>query len=202
MIRPKSMMPVRPGQGSILRGIFLLARGRKSGIAEFANTSDALSASLAPLIAFPIVGAGIIAFDGQPKLAAIAVLSRVSGVLALPVITHAYAKLMGREHSWLRTATALNWSFWLLIPLLVLTAFIGAALVTAGIPQIRAEESVIVLLGAYMLWLHWFTVRTGLNISVLRAVGLVVISNFVIGLLTFGPDLADFLMQKTGGSGL
>ncbi len=90
-------------------------------------------------------------------MAAIAVLSRVSGVLALPVITHAYARLMGREPFWLRTATALNWSFWLLIPLLFVAAFIGAALVTAGVPNVKAEESVIVLLGAYMLWLHWLS---------------------------------------------
>jgi hypothetical protein len=199
MIRPKSMRPARPGGGSILRGIFLLARGRKSGIGEFANTGDALSASLAPLIAFPIVGAGIIAFGGQPKLAAIAVLSRVSGVLALPVITHAYAKLMGREQSWLRTATALNWSFWLLIPLLFVGAFIGAALVTEGVPDFKAEETVVVMLAAYMLWLHWFTVRTGLNLSTWRAVGLVIISNFIIGLLTFGPDLADLVATKIKG---
>jgi hypothetical protein len=199
MIRPKSMLPARPGGGSIVRGIFLLARGRQSGIAEFANSGDALSASLAPLIAFPIVGAGIIAFGGQPKLAAIAVLSRVSGVLALPVITHAYAKLMGREHFWLRTATALNWSFWLLVPLLFVGAFIGAILVTAGVPSLKAEETVVVLLAAYILWLHWFTVRTGLNLSSWRAVGLVIISNIVIGLLTFGPDLADLVMAHAKG---
>lgn len=196
------MRPARPGGGSIVRGIFLLARGRKSGIAEFANTGDALSASLAPLIAFPIVGAGIIAFGGQPKLAAIAVLSRVCGVLALPVITQAYAKFMGREHFWLRTATALNWSFWLLIPLLFVGAFIGAVLVTADVPNLRAEEAVIVLIAAYILWLHWFTVRTGLNLSGWRAAGLVVISNIVIGLLTFGPDLADLVMTKLNGHGL
>ena len=194
------MRPARPGSGSILRGIFLLARGKQAGIAEFANTGDALSASLAPLIAFPLVGAGIIAFGGQPKLAAIAVLSRVSGVLALPVITHAYAKLMGKENLWLRTATALNWSFWLLIPLLFVTAMIGAGLVTAGLPQIKAEAAIIVLLGAYMLWLHWFIVRSGLSLSVLQAVGLVILSNLAIGLLTFGPDLADLLLKKHGSS--
>jgi hypothetical protein len=205
MIRPKPIKRARPGGaqpggGSILRGVFLLARGNKTGIAEFANTGDALSASLAPLIAFPLVGGGIIAFSGQPKLAAIAVLSRVSGVLALPVITHAYAKLLGREHSWLRTATALNWSFWLLIPLLFVAAFVGAALVTAGVPDLRAEETVIVLLGIYMLWLHWFTVRCGLGLSTGQAVGLVILSNLAIGLLTFGPDLADLIMKKSSGS--
>ena len=202
MIRPKPRNRFKPSgaSGSILRGVFMLARGNKAGIAEFANTGDGLSASLAPLIAFPLVGGGIIAYSGQPKLAAIAVLSRVSGVLALPVITHAYAKFLGREHSWLRTATALNWSFWLLIPLLFAGAFTGAMLVTAGMPDLKAEESVIILLGMYMLWLHWFTVRTGLGLSTAQAIGLVILSNVAIGLLTFGPDLTDFVMKRTSGA--
>jgi hypothetical protein len=109
---------------------------------------------------------------------------------------------MGRENFWLRTATALNWSFWLLIPLLFVAAFIVAALVTAGVPDIKAEATVIVLLCVYMLWLHWFTVRSGLNLSVWRSVGLVFISNIVIGLLTFGPDLADLVTTKIKGHGL
>jgi hypothetical protein len=207
MMRPKPRNRLTPSgarpsgaSGSILRGVFMLARGNKAGIAEFANTGDGLSASLAPLIAFPLVGGGIIAYSGQPRLAAIAVLSRVSGVLALPVITHAYAEFLGREHSWLRTATALNWSFWLLIPLLFVGAFGGAMLVTAGVPDLKAEETVIVLLGMYMLWLHWFTVRCGLGLSTAQAIGLVILSNLAIGLLTFGPDLADLVMKKTGGS--
>jgi hypothetical protein len=202
MIRPKPRHRFRPGgaSGSILRGVFMLARGNKAGIAEFANTGDGLSASLAPLIAFPLVGGGIIAYSGQPKMAAIAVLSRVCGVLALPVITHAYAKFLGREHSWLRTATALNWSFWLLIPLLFAGAFVGAMLVTAGVPDRNAEETIIVMLGCYMLWLHWFTVRTGLGLSTAQAIGLVILSNLAIGLLTFGPDLTDLILKKTSGS--
>jgi hypothetical protein len=197
MIRGRPINKARPG-GNVLRGIFLLARGRKAGIAEFANTQDALSASLAPLIAFPLVGAGIIALGGHPELGVIALLSRLCGVLALPVITHAYAKWMGREASWLRTATALNWSFWVLIPMLFTAALIGAGLVTAGLPNIRAEEIVIFLTCAYMLWLHWFTVRIGLDLSSGKAIGLVILSNIAIGLLTFGPDLTDLIVKKAG----
>ena len=76
------------------------------------------------------------------------------------------------------------------------------ALVTAGLPDIKAEATVIVLLCVYMLWLHWFTVRSGLNLSVWRAVGLVCISNIVIGLLTFGPDLADLVATNIKAHGL
>ena len=55
----------------ILRGLFLMARGAKSGIKEFDNSMDAFTASLAPLIAFPLVGAGVSALGGQWQLALI-----------------------------------------------------------------------------------------------------------------------------------
>lgn len=193
---PLPVNRARRDGGNILRGILLLARGRATGIAEFGNTSDALAASLAPLIAFPLVGSAMIAMNGQPALAGLAFLSRLCGVLVLPVITQFYAKLTGRQEFWLRTATALNWSFWILIPILLVAAFLGAMLVTTGLSEIRAEEIVIVLLAAYMLWLHWFIVRTGLRLSVWLAVGLVLSTNCAIGLLTFGPDLVDLILKK------
>jgi len=182
--------------GNIVRGVLLLGRGRAAGIAEFANHPDALTASLAPLIAFPLVGSVMIGISGQPGLAGIAFLSRLCGVLALPVITQAYAKYFGREAGWLSTATALNWSFWILIPLLLAAAFIGALLVTAGIGEPRAEVIIILLLAAYMLWLHWFIIRIGLQLSGWLAAGLVFVSNAAIGVLTFGPDLVDLLLKK------
>ena len=43
----------------ILRGLLLLARGGRAGMKEFDNSADALAASLAPLIAFPLVGAAL-----------------------------------------------------------------------------------------------------------------------------------------------
>jgi hypothetical protein len=192
LTRKRARLPA----GSIVRGILLLARGRAAGMQEFANSGDALAASLAPLIAFPLVGSGLIALSGHPGLAAIVFLSRLCGVLALPVITQAYAKLTGREGFWLCTATALNWSFWILIPLLLVAAFLGALLVKIGVAEQEAEAAVIVLLGIYMLWLHWFIARTGLQLSAWRAAGLVIVTNAAIGLLTFGPDLVDILVRK------
>jgi hypothetical protein len=52
------------------------------------------------------------------------------------------------------------------------------------------------LLAVYMLWLHWFIVRTGLRLSPWQAAGLVLASNCAIGLLTFGPDLVDLMVRK------
>ena len=149
----------------IFRGLFLLARGEKSGIEDFANTMDGFTASLAPLIAFPLVGAGISAFGGQWQLAVMGLLSRLCAVLALPLITHEFARRTGRESLWLRTATALDWSFWMLIPLLFLAAFAGALLVEAGLSMAMAEYIALGLMGAYLLWYHWFIVRTGLGLG-------------------------------------
>jgi hypothetical protein len=171
----------------IWRGVWLLARGRAAGIKEFGNTVDSLTASLAPLIAFPLVGAGITAMNGQPKLAAVAFLARLCAVLALPVITYEFARLTKRDTIWLRTTTALDWSFWLIVPLLLVAGFIGTGLVTAGLAVKYAEYAAMGLLIAYMLWLQWFTIRTGLETSALAAAGLVLVNTIAVGALSAAP---------------
>lgn len=179
------------GAARVVRGLFLLACGRPAGIAMFGNTVEALTTSLSPLIAFPFVGAGILAIDGQPEAAALAFISRLCVVLAISVITFEFAKMTGREALWLRTATALNWSFWMMVPLLLLAGILGGVLVTANVPQVTAEKILIGLMGAYMLWYHWFTVRSGLKLGVWQAVALVLLTNGVIGLLVVVPMVLD-----------
>ena len=169
-----------------------MARGAKSGIKEFDNSADAFTASLAPLIAFPLVGAGVSALGGQWQLALIGFLSHFCAVLALPLITHEFARRTGREALWLRTATALDWSFWLLVPLLFVAAVAGAILVQFGLPLVSAEYVALGLMGGYLLWYHWFIVRTGLVLGRGKAVLLVAITGFVIALFTAGPLLLDY----------
>ncbi len=50
---------------SVLRGIIRVARGRPDGIDQFAGTSQAFLASLAPLIAFPLVGTFLMLLNGN-----------------------------------------------------------------------------------------------------------------------------------------
>jgi hypothetical protein len=176
----------------ILRGLWLLARGRGAGIAEFDNTPNAFTASLAPLIAFPLVGAGISILGGEWKLATLGLLSRLCAVLALPVIVHFFARRLGREASWLRTATALNWSFWVLVPLLLVAAFCGAALVQAGLSMQDGEYFAMGVMAGYMLWYHWFIMRTGLGLGAFAAAVLVVLNSCAIGLFTAAPVLLNF----------
>jgi hypothetical protein len=181
---------------NVMKGLFLLARGKASGIAEFGNTIDALYASLAPLIAFPLVLAIVLGLNGQPEAASVAFLSQLCAVLFVSVATHGFAVWARREPVWLRTATALNWSIWLLVPLLFLGGFAGALMVMAGTSKQIAVDVMFVFTAVYLLWYHWFTVRCGLQVKFLPALGIVLGTNFVIGLLSVGPDLIDQIFSK------
>jgi hypothetical protein len=179
------------GAAKILGGLALLARGKAEGLTAFGNTADALTTSLAPLIAFPFVGAALLALNGQPEAAALAFLSRLCVVLAISAATYEFARLAGRDSLWLRTATALNWSFWILIPLLLIAGILGAVLVSCNIPELMAERLLMALMAAYMLWYNWFTVRHGLQIGRFQAIALVAITNGIIALLVLAPMALD-----------
>ncbi|OYV37947.1 MAG: hypothetical protein B7Z80_11460 [Rhodospirillales bacterium 20-64-7] len=180
----------------ILQGLWLLARGQRAGIKQFGNSYDAFTASLAPLIAFPLVGGVLSVLSGDWQSGIIGFLARFCAVLALPLIVHAFARRTGREALWLRTATALDWSFWLLVPMLFIAAVAGAVLVELGLPMTLAEQAAFALIAAYLLWLHWFIMRCGLELRVAPALLLVALSSFAIGVLTMGPVLIDL---ATGG---
>jgi len=175
----------------ILRGLLLLARGKPSGIAEFGNSLDGFTASLAPLIAFPLVGAVVTVLGGQWQLAIIGFLSRLSAVLVLPVITYEFARRTGREALWLRTATALDWSFWILLPLLCVAALAGALFVEAGLPLDAGGYVALAIMVGYLLWYRWFILRAGLGINRLQAALLLGVSSLAIAVCTAGPLLLD-----------
>ena len=171
----------------------MLARGRADGIKEFGNSSDAVAASLGPLIAFPLVGAAYTALNGQPEFAALGFFSRLCGVLALPLITYEFDRLVRREAEWMRTAAALNWSFWMLLPALLVAAALGAMAVAAGLSQTAAEHAALALLILYLLWYQWFIVRAGLRPGAARAVLLVLLNSAAISLFSVAPLLFDQL---------
>ena len=173
----------------IPRGLFLLAQGKQAGLGEFGADTNAFTASLAPLIAFPLVGAGLSAYNGEWQLALVSFLSRLCAVLVLPVIVHEFARRAGREPLWLRTATALDWSFWMVIPLLFIAAFFGALGVEAGLPMQSAGYGALAFICGYLLWMHWFILRAGLQISRLAAFMLMLGISAAILVLTAAPFL-------------
>lgn len=171
----------------ILRGLVKLARGDAKGLAEFSSDKEAFSASLAPLIAFPLVGAGITALSGDWKAALIGLFSRFCAVLALPLIIYEFSKLFGKTNHWLRTATALNWCFWLVLPAIFLAALLGSILVQTGLPITRSEQVVLEVVGLYLLWNRWFVLKAGLQLNIWRALLVLLASLIATGLFAVLP---------------
>ncbi|MBV8915674.1 MAG: hypothetical protein JOZ05_21880 [Acetobacteraceae bacterium] len=170
-------------------GVWRVARGRADGMLRFGGTTQSFLASLAPLIAFPLVGAMLVLLrEGLlPALSLLAV--TIIAQLAPPVLSHALAQRWGREHLWLHYGTAYNWCYWAIpvVATLLMTLF-GTGL-RAGLPPDVAIQGFFVALAAYSLWLHWFIARHGLSLTRWRAALLVVLVNGGTLLLAFGPNL-------------
>jgi hypothetical protein len=181
--------PQRAAFGNVLLGMLLVARGRRDGIAQFGATTQAFLASLAPLIAFPLVGGALALTGGHPLDALTDLLATACALLAPPVLSWEVARFWRREDHWLRFATAFNWCQWLL-PLLgvVLMLLLGMAS-TLGLSPRAGGMLLVLCLGAYGLWLHWFLARHALQLSGPRAALLVLVVNVGTVLLVLGPRL-------------
>lgn len=173
---------------SVVRGILLIGRGRREGLAEFGSSPDAFLASLAPLIAFPLVGAALMMAGGRPRAAGVSLLGTVIALLAPSVLSYEPAKWWKRQAYWVRYATALNWCQWL-VPLLagVLLILVYTPLAMA-VGDVTAGYAVLGLLAGYGLWLNWFIARHGLAISRVRAAVLVVLVNVCTIALVVAPQ--------------
>jgi len=176
-------------RSSILRGMLLVARGRADGIDQFSGTSQGFLASLAPLIAFPLAGTLLLLLDGDGASAITNLAATLAVVLAPPVLSFELARLWGRQERWLRFATAFNWCQWLLPMLASVLLLLLGTLSQAGLPENAATGALVLGLGGYALWLHWFLARHGLALSRLRAALLVVGVNFGTALLVLAPRL-------------
>ena len=154
---------------SPLRGIMQLARGRPEGLAQFGGTVPAFLSSLAPLIAFSIVGGVLTLGVAEPMIAfSIFLLSAITQ-LAPPVLSHAIAVRWGREEDWLRYATAFNWCQ-CLTPLGVLaTAVLMSVGIGLGLSPRAAQSYAFLALLIYVMWLQWLVARHGLDLSRGRA---------------------------------
>lgn len=177
-----------PRQGNILRGIALIARGRRDGLDQFGDQPQDFLASLAPLIAFPLVGGLLMLAGGQPQAAASSFLTALVALLAPPVLSYEPARWWRRQDHWLRYATALNWCQWI-VPVLAIVLLTVVFPLVQSVASARAAGTVVIgLLVAYGLWLHWFIARHGLAISGLRAALLVVLVNLATVVLVFLPQ--------------
>jgi hypothetical protein len=191
-------IPHGPGvvrRPNVLRGIFRIARGRADGLDQFAGTQQGFLTSLAPLIAFPLVGTVLMLLNGGGAPAITDLLATVAVLLAPPVLSYEMARLWGRQARWLRFATAFNWCQWLL-PMLASVLLMGLGLLLrTGLSEQTATGALVLALGGYALWLHWFLARHGLALSPFRAAILVVVVNLGTALLVLAPRL--LALQRT-----
>ncbi len=198
MAAPRPNIPRGPGMlrgSNILRGVVRVARGRPDGIDLFAGTSQGFLASLAPLVAFPLVGTAFLLLGGGGAPAITDLLATISVLLAPPVLSFELARLWGRQTLWLRFATAFNWCQWLLPMLASVLLLALGTLLQSGLSERTVTGALVVGLGGYALWLHWFLARHGLALTRFRATVLVVGVNFGTALLVLAPRL--LALQRT-----
>jgi hypothetical protein len=186
---PRGVGDPRGATLRILTGIVRLARGRVEGFDHFSATPQGFFGSLAPLLAFPLVGSMLMLAGGAGRAAITDLLTTVCAVLAPAVLSHALARRWGREAPWLRFITAFNWCQWVIpVAALLVLAIVGVA-IRMGLPANAAAILAMILLGGYGMWLHYFLARRGLDISPGRAALLVIVVNFGTVLLVIVPRL-------------
>lgn len=178
-------------------GIIRLATGHADGLAQFRDTTDAFLASLAPLVAFPLVGGALTLLGGGGVEAVSELLATLCALLAPLVLSFEAARLFGRAAQWYRFAVAFNWCQWAIPMAAVLLVMLAGVLMALGLPNRTCVLMLIGMLVAYGLWLHWFLARHGLSLRPGQALLLVLGVNVVSALLILAPQL---LIWAAGGS--
>jgi hypothetical protein len=174
---------------SVLLGILRIARGRADGIENFGSSRQAFLTSLAPLLAFPLVGAVLGLFSEGPRRALTGLAMTVCALLTPAVVSYELARVWQRSEAWIRFATAFNWCEWILPVLAVLIMVPLSAAISLGLSEAATSAILFGCLAAYGLWLHWFLARNGLGLSRFRAVVLVCLVNLGTAAAVMGPRL-------------
>jgi hypothetical protein len=182
-------------RSSILVGIVRVARGRADGIGCFGSSAQGFLSSLAPLVAFPLVGAVLGTFSEGPRRALTGFAMTLCALLTPAVVSYELARLWRRRDAWLRFATAFNWCEWILPVLACLVMLPLSVAISLGLSEDAASMVLLGCLGAYGLWLHWFLARNGLGLSRWRAVALVLLVNLGTLAVVMGPG---FLAHDAG----
>ena len=170
--------------------MLLLARGKAAGLRLVRRDSpNAFLASLAPLIAFPLVGTGLLLAAGKGADAVADFLAVICALLSPAVLSHVLARLWGREAAMAALRDGVQ-----LVPVdhpraAHAVAFrvrdrtasrpLGAARGGRG----RSARWVL-----YALWLQWFLARHGLVLSGWRAAGMVAWVNLGTAVGAARPD--------------
>lgn len=180
--------PVGPRK-SVLVGMLRIARGRADGIECFGTGPQAFLSSLAPLIAFPLVGTVLAVFSEGPRRALAGFAMTLCALLTPAVVSYELARIWKRADAWMRFATAFNWCEWILPALACLIMVPLSVAISAGMTENVASVLLVGCLGGYGLWLQWFLARSSLSLSAFRAVAMVVLVNLGTAVVVAGPRL-------------
>ncbi len=175
-------LPVRRTQ--YVRGLWLLARGRREAFTMLGADTRAYLNSLAPLVAFSLVIGALEALSGSVVRGAALFLSSLCGLLAPPVIAEPFCRRWGCMPRWALFANVLNWLTILMVPVLFVAVFAAVLLVSAGVPLLAATLFMTCFVLTYVTWLQWFSARGGLGITRWQAVILLFAIQVGTGLLT------------------
>jgi hypothetical protein len=183
---------------NIFRGIVRLAQFNSEGLLEFGDTSLAFLNSLAPLLAFPLLGAALALVGGAPYRALVSFLLALVLLLAPPVLSHLLAVLWHRESLWPRFAVAFNWcaASFFFVGLALVRVIAGKAAVD---PSLWTWKILVVwtLFNLYWAFLTGFLTRRALRVSIVRSIVMVVFVNFGTILLVGVPvALLNVLTQR------
>ncbi len=190
------MSPAEPS--GILCCLSRLARFKADGLAGFTATPAAFLNSLAPLLAFPLIGGVFLLLTGATHDAIANLLTVLVALLGPPVLSHGLARRWRQEARWLRYATAFNWcqtAITLVVLLLVVALFsadhvsLASGTAIAGTALGGVLSLAVYLLLGYWLALSWFVASRGLGVSWWRAILVVLVINLGTAVLTIGPSL-------------
>lgn len=191
-MKPPAAKPSRAG--AVLLGIARVARGRKDGLLQFGDTAQAVLGSLAPLVAFLLVGAVLGLVSGSRGT--VEYMAVASVILLAPlVVTFEFARVWGRPNQWFRFAAAFCWCQWAGPMVLLAVTLLMLVLVLGGFTDTGAMSVGLACLVIYGLWLNWFLVRHALGVTALRALLVVVCTNIVTTGLVMLPERADYVVN-------
>jgi hypothetical protein len=179
----------------LLLGVLQLALLRAEGMAQFDDSPKSFLNSLAPLIAFPLVGGVLGVLSGAGLDAVAALLGTLVALLAPPVLSEMLARFWGREREWLRYATAFNWSRWAMLLALGAALLLMSLLTEAGLAAHTAVVLGLLAVAGYGAVLEWFVARVGLRLVWWRAAVLVLVVEVGAALLFLAPRLLAALQE-------
>lgn len=176
-------------------GVARLAQFRADGLQAFDASPAGLLNALAPWLAFALVGFVLMLTAVPARQATTDLLATVVGLLTPAVVSHALARLWGRQAAWLRYAVAFIWCQWVMV-VAWLASVMGTGLMMAvGLPEYIAEDVGGLAMLVYAVALQSFVIRRALDLSGWRTAAMVVAINVSAVVLVLLPTLLNNVME-------